>query len=522
VPVEDERRRIARNAASAYGTRALVGLSALLLTPYLYRRLGGAAFGTWSVIFTLMMVAELIETGFSAGVIKLVSELRGQRRRADLERSAGFAVVLFAAVGVGAALLLAGAGWGLDGLAAAGVRADFRHGLLVLAGAVLVRYPCVAYLATLKGYQRYDLANASDAVYITVFTVGAVVAVESGLGVFGVALAYAAGAVAAGLLGLFMLARVDPQLPLRPRSTVSAERRRMVDTSSFALLAESMIFIGQRMDVLVIAAVRNAVTAAPYAAALKLQSAVQALTLPFVRLLMPMASELWAEGRRDEVARRVTVATRVALQATLPVALAFALFAHDIVRIWLGRGAPAVTATIIVVLMAVQTMTLSAAPAETILVGIGRVRVIGLLSLVEGLANIALTIGLVAAYGAIGAALGTLLTSAVLAPVKYPLVCRSLGCAIGEFLRGSLGAALLSSLPAAAAMALVRLTLPQGLLRFGVGTAVGVALALAVAVAQVGLGRAVGLVRARAGDAEAASSASLSQVGSDFPIESAG
>ena len=38
-----ERRRMTRNAASAYGARALLGLSVLLLTPYLYRRLGAGS-----------------------------------------------------------------------------------------------------------------------------------------------------------------------------------------------------------------------------------------------------------------------------------------------------------------------------------------------------------------------------------------------------------------------------------------------------------------------------------------------
>ena len=199
-----------------------------------------------------------------------------------------------------------------------------------------------------------------------------------------------------------------------------------------------MVFIGQRMDTLVIAAVRNAATAAPFAAAIRLAGGVQSLTFPFVTLLMPMASDLHARGRHDEVIRRFSIATRIAFQLTFPTAVAFSLFATDITDVWLGPDAPDVTAAIIAVLMAVQILTMSAFPAEKVLVGIGRVKVVAMLAVIEGFSNIAISIVLVSAYGAIGAALGTLFTSGVLAPIKFPLACRATGCPTPQFLRNAI------------------------------------------------------------------------------------
>ena len=62
--------------------------------------------------------------------------------------------------------------------------------------------------------------------------------------------------------------------------------------------------------------------------------------LVILDLLMPMVSDLHARGRNEEVVRRFTIATRVALQLTLPTAVAFAVFASDIVHVWLGGSAP--------------------------------------------------------------------------------------------------------------------------------------------------------------------------------------
>jgi O-antigen/teichoic acid export membrane protein len=140
----------------------------------------------------------------------------------------------------------------------------------------------------------------------------------------------------------------------------------------------------------------------------------------------------------------------------------------------------------LIVLMAAQVPALTAAPAEQVLIGIGRVRAIGLLALVEGVANLAVSIVLVRRYGAIGAAIGTLSTTALLAPVKLPLVARALDYPLRRLLSASVVPAVAASLPALGTMLAVRLLLPAGTLRLIVGVVLGLLAALAVAVAAAG------------------------------------
>lgn len=488
-----EQRRFVRNAIGSYGARAVLILSALLLTPYLYRTLGPGGFGTWSVIFSLTTVFSLIQLGVAAGPIKLVAEYRAQGRRRELENVVGASVSALLALGVVALGLAALGASVLDGLASPAARDDFRLGMLALGVAFLVRFPCTAYMAVLEGYQRYDLSNATWMVTTLVSSVGAVVAVEAGTGVLGVAVAYAIAIVASSIVTGFLLHRLDPELSLRPRLGDSGARGRLLHFSTFALLADSMVFVGQRMDVVVVAAIRNAAQTAPYAAAVKLQSGVQSLVLPFIEMLMPMMSELWARGERAEVARRFTLATRVALQVTLPVAAAFALFAADVVQLWLGSEA---AAEIVVALMAVQVLTMTLAPAEKVLIGVGRVRTAGVLACVEGVTNVALSIALVFTFGAVGAALGTLLTTALVSPVKIPLAARAIGQSTTLLVRDGIARPILSSLPALAAMVLVRLLLEQGPLRLALGLAVGLGAAAVVGARQLGGDRLRTLVRA--------------------------
>lgn len=485
-----------RNALTSYAARAVVGLSALALTPFLYRKIGPGGFGTWSVIYTIATVFSLFEIGYSQGIAKFVAEYQARGEDDEVRYTIRAGLLAFALIGLVAALgclLLARFG---GGLASGGWSEEFRAGMAILAVAVLIRFPLVTYGGALQGYQRYDLYYLSDIVLAGGFAVVAVPVVALGGGVLDLAAVWGAALVASAALYRLFLVRVRAELgagSLRVSSAGPHRGRRLAAFSSLTVLSESMMFIAQRMDTVIIAAIRGATSAGPYAAAIKLQSGLQALTMPFVNLMLPMTSELQARGEREEIVRRLTVATRVSLQITLPVAAGLSLFAKDGVTLWLGHDVPSSTFSIVVVLMAVQTVTLTVFPSQTVLVGLGRVRAIGLLAVIEGVSNLGVSIALVSAYGAIGAALGTLFTSALIAPVKIPLVCEALRCRLRRFLATAISPALLSSIPGLTAMVLARTLMSGGTVQLLVGLTVGLGVSLTIGLTQLGRGQITGL-----------------------------
>jgi O-antigen/teichoic acid export membrane protein len=482
-----EARRLGRNATSAYANRGLMVLSVLLLTPYLFSQLGVAGFGAWSVMFTFVTVFSLFEIEFLSGVTTGVARLDGDRQPAQIGRLVRAGAVLMAITGVIGLVVAAVVAFAADGLAAQADRAAFRDGLIVLGAAMVLRLPCAAFGAALAGRQRFDLFNAAESVAIVGFAGGTVVALETGGGLLGVAIAQALALVAGGLVFVALLYRATPGLTLRAGS---APLGSLAGFGSWTLLSGSMTFVAERMDLVIVAAVRGALAAGPYAAAQKLRSGLQSVIYPLLNLMLPMVSELDAAGRRDEVARRLALSTRVALQVSLPVAAALALFAPDFVGVWLGSSAPASTANIVAVLMAVELLAIIAIPAHFVLVGLGRVRFVGVLGLLDAPANLALSIALVYEYGTIGAAWGSLLTSSLLGVVvKLPAAARESGCTSAQLLRGGLRPALVASLPAIALMLAVLVVLDEGLVRLVIGVGGGLATAAAVAVRQIGRGR---------------------------------
>lgn len=490
--------RAARNAATGYGVRALLGVSVLVLTPYLYRQLGAGGFGTWSVMWSITAIFTVLEFGGLAGISKHVASARGAGRRAELELTVGRGVTMMAIAGLLAAAICLAIALTAGGLAADGERDDFRLGLIVLAAVALVRLPLMAYDAVLVGYQRYDLHNANWGLSMVVFTVGAIVAVELGGGVAGVAVAYGVGLLAGGLFALATLVHLDRGLPRRPRPISRRSGGELVSLSSYGMLSDSMLLAGQRMDTAVIAAIRGSVAAAPYAAAVKIQSAVQSLVLPFAELLLPMLAELWGRGERSEVARRLVAGTRLTLHVVLPVSVAIALLSTDLTELWLGDDASDVAAQVITLLVLAQVLWLAAIPADRALIATGKVRALGALAILEGVGNLGLTIVLVHAHGAVGAAISTMVVSALLTPLRIPLACRAVGASIAPMLLRGVARPLAGAVPAVAAMVVLRVVMQEGPARIAAVMVAGAVIQMGVVIAQLGRRRALELVRAAA------------------------
>ncbi len=501
-----EARTVLRNASSTYAHRLLLGLSVLLLTPYLFRGLGLEGFGTWSVMFTLAALAGLVEWAFTSGVARLVAESRGNERAADAQLLIGEAATALALPGLVCAAALALGELLAPGLAADGHGAGFTSGMFLLGAATFLRFPCAAWAAALVGYQRWDLFALCRALETLLFAVGAIIAVETGGGPTAVAAAFATALAAGALMQGVCARRVDTQLCLMPRMRDRTSRRHAMRVSSWVLLTDTMRFAGHQFDPVLIAALRGAAAAGPFAAAHKLQSALQSLTLPLIHLLMPMVAELHASGRHDDVRRRLVLSTRVSLQLTLPVAAGLALFSADAVETWLGAGAPAVTASIVTVLMVAQVFSLVSYPAEQVLVGVGRMRALGMLGVIEGTLNVTLTIALVIQIGALGAAFGTLAASALLTPLRLPLACRATELPLTALLGKGVLPALITAAPAITVMAVISTAMAPGAPRLALGLAAGLLVAAATAVAQVGTVRmraALAMVVARTDQATA-------------------
>lgn len=165
-------------------------------------------------------------------------------------------------------------------------------------------------------------------------------------------------------------------------------------------------------DEIVIAGFLSVSNVAPYNAARKLSGIGQMLTAEFMKVIVPLASELQAGSDSARLRLLYITSTRTTLAIFLPVACTIILLAQPLLLAWVG---PAFvnSADILVILTLAGLVDSLLWPIGSIFPALGRHRPVAINAVVGALVNLFLSIVLVQRYGVIGVAFGTLIATSV-------------------------------------------------------------------------------------------------------------
>jgi O-antigen/teichoic acid export membrane protein len=202
-----------------------------------------------------------------------------------------------------------------------------------------------------------------------------------------------------------------------------------------------------RTDEIVIAAFLPLSAVAPYAIALRLSETAQILTNQFMKILLPLASELHAENDQGRLRSLYITSTRLTLAIFLPVGCTLVVLTRPILTLWVG-AAYAGFAHLVLILTLANLIDTSLWPAGSVLQGMARHRPLAVMSMCTAVANLALSIVLVRSWGLTGVALGTLIPIAIeCIGLVLPYVMRVLGISLKQALKEMFLPALLPAAP---------------------------------------------------------------------------
>jgi O-antigen/teichoic acid export membrane protein len=421
------RQLLTGTVSNAAGKATAVGIW-FVLTPFLLSRLGTAEYALWVLAGSLASYGLLLDFGLASAVAKYVAEhsARGDRQGASVLVAS--ALSLYTAF----ALVAIALGWVLAPFVPRLLSMSPEHAstavLLTMLTATNVGVAIAASTpaAVLRGLQRFDLYNAVSIGNSLLEAMGTVVVVLAGGGVVGIIAVFIPINLITGLLNAWLVKRTAPDLRLGWRGANLATLRQVTRFSSTVFAIETAGRLQTRTDEFVIAMFRPLTAVTAYALARKLGELAQLVALPFLKVVMPIASALNAVDQMGRLRTLYVVASRVALVIAVPIALVLVMRGEEILTLWVGAGfAP--HATLLALLATATLLTTSQWPAVEILQGMGRHAFVAKVALASGIANVALSIALLGPLGLTGVALGTLIPAAVTSfAFVLPFVVRSL------------------------------------------------------------------------------------------------
>jgi O-antigen/teichoic acid export membrane protein len=426
----------------------------VLLLPFTMHHLGKAEYGLWMMVASMTAYFQLLDFGYGNGLVRQVTRADATGNVDEVNTTLSTFFIVYTLIGFvslcGVAILVTLVAPRFPNLTADQV-VTAQWVLSILGVRVAVGFPMTVFGAVTTARQRFALTGAISIAVAIAQGVTTYIVLSAGYGL--VPLVAATTLISlASYIGYAAAARATfPSLHLSPRRFSRAHVREVTAFSLYLFLITIAIQLGTNIDSLVIGAYLGTSAVAVYTVAMRLAQYQWQLCGQASSLLFPVIVRMHANGDRAALRTTLLEGTRLALALVGGLTVCMIAFGPSLISAWMGPGFEPATGPLYV-LATLGLFIVAQGPTGNILLGAGRHRLVGLVAIIDVLANIALSLYLVRRIGITGAALGTAIPYIILnMGVLVPAACRFLGVPLFSLVRTAAG-------PPALAAALAALT----------------------------------------------------------------
>ena len=432
-----ERNQIIKNVGSSWfalGVNILVGI---FLSPFILHRLGDAAFGIWVLIFSITGYYGLFDLGVRSSVIRYVSKFTAVKDREATARLINTSLFTYTCIGILSFLItILGAAY-VDTWfrIPPGLRHDARWLFLMVGAAVSLGFPLGISGGILEGLQRFYILNWTNIATALCRAALIVYFLHRGHGLLTVGLITVSLPLLASVLRGIIVLRLLP-IPFGRRYVNREAFREIANYSGITLI---VLVAGQlrfRTDEIVIGTFLSTAAITYFNIGARIVDYAAQMVVSLAQIFVPMSSQSDAVGDMDRLRKIFVAGNRVCAFIMFPICVTLTILGKSVIEVWVGAKYVPLSYPVLLILLFPATLFFSQGSSGRILFGMSRHRTWAVVTLVEGISNLALSILLVRPYGIIGDALGTaipLTCSAVF--FLPPHLCRNLGVRLRTFLQ---------------------------------------------------------------------------------------
>ena len=455
---KSEKIQIVKNVGSSWfalGVNILVGL---FLSPLILHRLGDTAFGIWVLIFSITGYYGLFDLGIRSSVVRYVSKFTAIQDHESLAMVMNSSMLGY--------LALAGLSMMLTLFIGARIGTLFHippqfqstaRWLIIMAGSsVAVGFPLGIFGGVLEGLQRFYVLNWTNIATTLLRAALIVVFLGRGCGLLTVGFITVFVPFLASLVRCFIALRILP-IPWGLHYVDRATLREIAGYSGSTFIMMVSARLKFRTDELVIGTFISATAITYFNIGNRIVDYVVQMVTSLSQIFVPMSSQSEARGNMDALRTVFIAGNRVCGFIVFPICATLIILGKSVIEVWVGRKYVATSYPILVIMLLSSTLMLAQSASPRLLMGIGKHRTWALVSLLEGGANLVLSILLVRPYGIIGDAFGTAIPLCLSFLVFMPRhLCRLLGIKVVTYLREAYVLPLTASLPLVMVLLLMR------------------------------------------------------------------
>jgi len=401
-------------------TAVLVGF---FLTSYIISQLGKTGFGIWTLISSLVGYYGVLDLGVESAVTRYVARDAGRRDYTALNSTINTALALFVGVGSVVILLSLVLGEPLTVFFAveAAHAADFESLIIILGLSMGLSFPGNLFSATLKAHERFleaNLVNISGILLRALLVIGFL---SQNWGLPGLAYATLISAMLTLALNYWFCRRLFPYVHFNLFGGNTLVLRTLLTFGIATTVIEVASILRFNLDSFVIGKMMDLASVGVFGvAALLMRYFLQFISSATISVFTPRFSHLEGEGETAMLKALYVKSLGIGAFLSFGVATPIMIYGEQFVKIWAGDEF--VDAVPVLWLLTVSfAVTLAQSTSVAMMYALHKHQIFAVVSLAEGVANVALSVYLAPDYGLLGVALGTAIPMIFVKVILQPL-----------------------------------------------------------------------------------------------------
>jgi len=344
----------------------------VLLTPFIFKKLGAKLYGVWSLILVFSNVPSMLELGAGTALLKFIPEIKSDGNDTNLNQLINFVIMFYALIGfVSLLILFLFKTWIITNILKADM-SNFAEVNFVFSLSLLVAwfsFVLASYTLILMGFQRFDLFAIVVIMECVVRSGLTFLFLEYGWGLKGLVFAGIGGLVTTWIMGHYFIKIVFSSFKLGLLWSSVRKFGRAVLSYGIKMAIPGIV-LWQQFDKAFLGYFLNSTMVGYYQLGNSLAKQFRNLPDYLVYPIFPTACELNACDDKKRIKELYFQTQKYNFLILLPLFFLGFIFAPLIIQLWLGKGLNLVVLTFRVFLAAYFIFQTSV-PSNIILNAIG-------------------------------------------------------------------------------------------------------------------------------------------------------
>lgn len=435
-----------------YGLKLIV---MFFMSPFIVHSLGNTQYGVWCLLVSLTGYMGLLDIGLVSSISRYINFYIAKNDQDNINRVVSTSLFTYFVLGVVLFTAATVIGHFLTGFThvPAHIIPQARWILYMFCVNILFGFISALFRQLLAADDRFDLMNEAGIAVLIMGSIGTIWVLKYGYGLLGLAVVQVISSLIGCVILYSLTRRYGPTFEISPSFIRKQTFLELCQFGVFAFISDVGAQLVLYTDSIVIGLFIGVAAITFYNIGLMIVEYGRTIVIQARNVLIPDILKCSAVNKLNEMRWLLVQGTCLLMFIAVPISVGFIALGKEFIHLWMGQGYEQ-CATILSILAASHLVAVSSLSCFQTLLGAGHVKLVAVITIAEGIANLCLSLFfvLVCDLGIIGVALGTLIPmlgfTGVLAPIR---TCRALQYNLTEFAKAThfrwLRTALIFSVP---------------------------------------------------------------------------